>query len=124
MPSIIVGAALILMSISFILLSKLKDFGDFLYHMSLVNFDFITYFSNLTFNFKFLDLEYSYLVVGFILIGITLAILKKAHVVVKEKLTQFGVLSIFFYFFLYFTILGLFWLGIAFDLIRGKVQKW
>ena len=124
MSSIIVGAALILISISFILLSKLKDFGSFIYHMSLVNFDFITYFSNISFNFKFIDLDYSYLIVGFILIGITLAILKKAHVVVKEKLTQFGVVSIFFYFFLYFTILGLFWLGIAFDLIRGKVQKW
>jgi len=124
MPTIILYGLIAIIAISALLYYSLKPYVTYFYHMSFVNFDFWTFIKNITFNFNYLDLNYSLLLVFVVMILVTLYIIKKSHIHTQEKVAKFGIFSLLIYLFFYFIILGLMWIGILFDMILGRTQKW
>ncbi|MBD3310590.1 glycosyltransferase [Candidatus Woesearchaeota archaeon] len=124
MPTIILSGMIALIMISSIIYYSIKPYVQYFYNMSFVNFDFMTFIRNFSYSFHILDLNYMTLFVAVAMLTISLVIFKKSHVSTRENILKHGTPSLFFYIFLYFLVLGTMWIGIAFDLIRGKKQRW
>jgi len=125
MPTIIISGLVAIILLSSILYYALKPNIEYLYHLSFVNFDIITLIKNFSFNFHYLDMNYTTLLLILSMLTISLTIIKKAHIRTNEKkITKYGVFSFLGYLVLYFFILGIIWIGIVFDLLMDKKQRW
>ena len=76
------------------------------------------------FDFSILDLNYMAILVAFIMLSITIFIIRKSHSETNENPNRHGFLSLVSYLFFYFLVIGFIWIGIIFDLAFGKKQKW
>lgn len=125
MPTVLFSGAIAIMLMLSILYYTLKPLVKYLYNLSFVNFDILTIIKNLTINFHYLDMNYTTLVLIIIMLSISLFIVKKSHKKTHEKnIMKYGVFSFLSYLFLYFFVLGTIWIGVLFDLLRGKRQRW
>ncbi|MCK4589193.1 MAG: glycosyltransferase family 2 protein [Nanoarchaeota archaeon] len=124
MPTTLISGAIALILLFSLAYYTLKPIIINAYHLSLVNFDIITYIKSWVFKFHLLDLNYSLIAVGVIMFFISIYVLKKSHIVNKEKVLGFGLIPLAFYLFMYFFILAMVWLGIGIDLVLGRKQKW
>tara|TARA_Y100000310_G_C19994436_1_gene495586 strand:- start:36 stop:455 length:420 start_codon:yes stop_codon:yes gene_type:complete len=125
MPTVLLSGAIAIMLMWSILYYALKPLVNYIYHLSFVNFDIITIIKNFAVNFHYLDMNFMTLLLILIMLGITLFIVKKSHKQTHEKnIMKYGVFSFLSYLFLYFFVLGTIWIGVVFDLIRGKRQRW
>lgn len=124
MPTIILSGLVALIMIVSISYHSIKPYVEYIYNLSLVNFDIITFLKDITPNFHLLDLNFMTLVVAIVMITISIIILRKSHTMTNEKVVRHGLFSLVFYMVGYFLILGTMWLGITFDLIINRRQKW
>ena len=124
MPTILISGVIALVLILSTIYYSISPYFRHYANLRLINFDIITIIRNMTFNFNILDLNYTVLFVGIVMICITLYVIKRSHICVNEKVIKFGFFTFIFYIFMYFFILSTMWIGIAFDLIIGKKQKW
>jgi cellulose synthase/poly-beta-1,6-N-acetylglucosamine synthase-like glycosyltransferase len=125
MPTVLLSGAIAIMLMWSILYYALKPIVNYIYHLSFVNFDIITIIKNFAVNFHYLDMNFMTLLLILIMLGITLFIVKKSHKQTHEKnIMKYGVFSFLSYLFLYFFVLGTIWIGVVFDLLRGKRQRW
>jgi len=123
-PSIILAGVLALTLILSLIYYTFKPYVAYIYNLSFVGFDFMTFIRNFRFSFHILDLNYSLILVAVFMLVISMIILKKAHTHVKEKVTKYNLLPILIYIFTYFILLGVMWIGITFDMLLGKKQRW
>ncbi|MFC1801165.1 glycosyltransferase [Nanoarchaeota archaeon] len=124
MPTTLISGAIALVLLFSLVYYTAKPIIKNFYHLSLVNFDILTFIKNWALKFHILDLNYSLIVVGVIMLLITLYVLRKSHIINKEKVFRFGFIPLIFYLLMYFVILSLVWLGIAFDFVLARRQKW
>jgi len=125
MPTIIISGIIALTIILTILYSAIKPYLIYFSKIKLINFDLLTFITNLRFNFHIFDLNYTTIFVAIAMILITILIIKKSHTHTKEKITKFGVSTLIFYLITYFFVLSIMWIGIAFDIVfKRKHQKW
>ncbi|MFH0868051.1 MAG: glycosyltransferase [Candidatus Woesearchaeota archaeon] len=125
MPTIVISGLIAIILISATLYYFLSPYIQYLYNLSLVEFDIITLIKNFSLNFHYLDLNYMTVLMVLVMLGISLIVIKKSHIRTnEEKVTKYGVFSFLSYIMLYFFILGIIWIGVAFDMFRGKIQRW
>ena len=55
---------------------------------------------------------------------ITAMIIRKSHTCTKEKILKYGFLRIDYYILIYLIVLGVMWIGIKFDVLIRRKQKW
>ena len=104
----------------------LNGLKNVLYNLSLINFDISTLIRNFRFDLNLFDFDYLGVFILFSVIVIGMFILKYSHKYSNEKIFK-GIVSIpsvIFYLVVYSLFLGIVWLGIGFDLISGRIQKW
>ncbi|MBI2135104.1 glycosyltransferase family 2 protein [Candidatus Woesearchaeota archaeon] len=125
MPTIIISGLIAIIIFISLAYYALKPQLQYLYNLSFVNFDLITLIKNFTLNLHYLDLNYMTFLLVAVMLGVSLYMIKKSHAKTNEhKITKYGIFSFLCYLILYFFILGLVWIGVVFDLITGKRQKW
>lgn len=124
MPTIIISGIIALTLILSTIYYSIKPYFVWYQNFKLVNFDFMTFITNFKWDFNFLDLNFSVFLVAIFMIIITIYVIKRSHISVNEKVIKFGIFSFAVYLFLYFFVLATMWIGIAFDLMIGKRQKW
>lgn len=93
-------------------------------NLKLINFDLWTIIKNFSINFHIFDLNYPLIVTSIVMLAFSLLVVFYANKHSNERVLKFGILPVFFFFVYYYLVMGISWLGVAFDLIRGKVQKW
>jgi hypothetical protein len=74
-------------------------------------------------DYTLLNLNYVPLFYGMMILVLATVFLVLAHHNAGEKIRH-NKKTIFFYITIYPIIMGIIWLGVLFDLIRGKIQKW
>ena len=124
MPTILISGMIALVLILSAIYYSIKPYFVYYNNLLLIDFDFLTLLRNFNINFSILDLNYTVMFVALCMILITIYIVKKSHVSVNERVIKFGFFTFIVYLLLYFFILATMWIGIAFDLIIGKKQKW
>jgi|SRR3989338_6434164 len=124
LPIVLISGLMTLVMMLAIIYYTLKPYVKGLYNMSFVGFDFMTFIRNYTFHFDILEINYLMLFVSLVIFILSIYILSKSHSFFEERYMKFGMLSVILYVTSYFFILGVVWIGIAADLIRGKKQKW
>ena len=125
MPTIIISgmiAMVILISLAYYML---RPQIEYLHNLSFINFDMITLLQNISMSFHYLDMNYTTMLLVGIMLSLSLFILMKARKNTNEqKVMRHGIFSFLAYLMFYFFILGIVWIGIVFDFIRGKRQRW
>ncbi len=124
MPTIILSGIIAIVIISSVLYYTLAPNFKHIYHMALINFDFLTLIRAFQFDFKILDLDYVIIFVALVMLGVSLIIMKKSEVTLRERLLKHGSLPIVVYLLVYFLLLSVIWMGVLFDLVTGRRQRW
>ena len=123
-PMIIISALLSLI-IVFLLLGVyiIKPLIISIRNVSYVNFDLIPLVQNFLSKFSWIDINFVPLFYGATIFGLALVFITMAHHYTKESLIK-NRGYILLYFIIYPFLISIVWLGIIFDLIIGKRQRW
>lgn len=124
--------AILLSGIIAIVLSValLQDIGkrliQYIAYLKDINFDIITLAKNFSLDINFLSLPYFKIAIAGTLIAISLFIMVRAFLLVRENITNYGRtwISIITYLFIYSLFLSTVWMYIAYMYIRRKKNFW
>jgi len=122
-PFVLLAGVLALTLIFITLYRIITPIYNLIIDLSYVKFDILTFLNNLVFNFNILDYNYLYLYLGIIVLSLGLTFIFLSHKYTYESGKQ-NKWSILFYLTLNATLLSFVWIGIAFDFLIGKIQKW
>lgn len=124
LPAVFSVALIAIVYVTYILSKYVfKPTLNYLNDMSYINFNIPFAISKSFEHFSILDLNYMTMFLGLSIIAISLIVLKNAFKFTQERMrTALFSSSLFLVF--YPTVLAITWLGVVFDLVRGKRQKW
>ena len=92
--------------------------------LSLVNFDLFTIFSNLSFSFSILDLNFYKLYILSFFSVFSLFIIFLANRFMKENLLKYGLKCLIFFIFFYYMTVVTVWFKLFWDLLFRREHKW
>lgn len=95
-----------------------------IYDLHYINFDVVTLLKNITINFHLLDLNYSTVFFAVSIFAVGLVFIWLAHSQSKESWIRHGKITVPAYLLMYSLLVSIVWMGILFDFLRGKIQKW
>ena len=124
MPTIIISGLVAVVLVSSSVYYGLKPYVKGVYNSIFIDFDFYTLIKTFKYDFSFLDINYTTIVVAIVTLVISIFVLKKSHTQTKERVNKYGLFSLVSYLFFYFLIIGFIWIGIMLDFIFRKKQKW
>lgn len=126
MPIIAISALMAITIITTAVYYTLKPYVEYFQKMAYIGYDFMTFIKTFKPSFNWLDYNYQMIFVAIIMLSISMFILIKAHKSLHEKLNNFknSASPLLIFLFFYYLMISLTWLGVLFDLARGKVQKW
>lgn len=124
LPAVFSVALIAIVYVTYILSKYVfKPTLNYINDMSYINFNIPFAISKSFEHFSILDLNYMTMFLGLSIIAISLIVLKNAFKFTQERMrTALFSSSLFLLF--YPTVLAITWLGVVFDLVRGKRQKW
>jgi len=125
-PIIFLNGFLALGSTIFVLYNYvIKPMIDFFINFASINFDVGLLFYKLNVSgFSVLSVNYFGLFMGFALFVLAFMMAYLSMYYTNERFFKQGFFRFIVYLLLYSFIIGFVWLGVFFDLIRGKTQKW
>lgn len=123
-PRVLTAGFLAILVISIAVFNFVQPWARRLYDLRYVNYDILTFLRNIAINVHPLDINYDHLYFGLLILGTGLVFLYLAHKHNREKWTARGRITVPAYLFLYSLLVSIVWIGIFFDFVRGKIQKW
>lgn len=124
MPTIIISGIVAIILVSSLIYYGLKPYFRAFYNSIFIDFDFYTLIKTFSFDFNVLDINYMTALVAVFMLVVSIFILRKSHKEVNESPNSHGIISLVSYLSLYFIIIGFIWIGIIFDFLFAKKQKW
>jgi hypothetical protein len=124
MPLNVFSALILIISTAVFGYYTLSPVFERVFHLSLVNFDILTYLSRLSFNFVLFDLDVTkiFIIGGLSLLGFFVIYL--SHKYAEERLMKFGLKPVLAFLFLYFILIGVIWMGVSARLLAGLERTW
>ncbi|MCK4669686.1 MAG: glycosyltransferase [Nanoarchaeota archaeon] len=101
-----------------------KPYVNFIYDSYFIGFDFWTLFSKIKIDLSLWDINFMSLISILIMLGLSLYIIKRSYAQTNEKILKQGFISLAFFLFIYFFLIGITWLGVGWDLLRGEKTRW
>ncbi|RMF55530.1 glycosyltransferase family 2 protein [Candidatus Woesearchaeota archaeon] len=104
--------------------SFFKPYVLYFLNMRLVEFDFLTFLKDITFNVYWLDLNFINTTILIFMLCITSFVMYLSFKYSREKVRDYIKPNIVIYIMFYFFILSIVWLGVVKDLIFKRIQTW
>lgn len=124
LPMIFISAILsITLFVIFIWIMLLKPLLNRLYSLSFIKFDFMPLLKNSFANVNIVDINFSPLFYGAAIFTLAFIFVVLAFKYTRKSFKQ-NLKSLLVYFLIYPTIIGVIWIGVALDILRGRIQKW
>ncbi len=101
-----------------------KYFFTLFRHLYQVDFDVWSILRAMKMNFYILDISYMDLISFICMMSFSLIILYYSFRACQERVTRHGVVPIVGFFFFYYLVLAVVWIGVAYDLARQKELEW
>ena len=95
-----------------------------LYDLSFIKFNIAYSVDRIIERFDILNLNYTNLFFAVVMMILGLYVLRLSYNYTREKIFKEGYFAVPAYLILYSMLASWVWLGVIFDLIRGKTQKW
>lgn len=124
MPTILLSGIIAIILIGAFLYATLERYVKGAYYLELVHFDLLPFLKNIQWNFSLMDVNWVTIFVAFVMLCISLYIMKRAETAANENILKYGFFSIVIYLFFYFLFLGAVWVGVFFDMMRKRKQQW
>ncbi len=123
-PTLLVSGVLTVTLVGAFLYYTFKPLLELMHQLSLVHFDVWMFLKNWVFEINPLEFNYSLLFLSIAMTIITLFVLWRSHLHTKERIFRNGLVPLALYSALYYILLGFVWVGIFWDLVRKKKQRW
>lgn len=125
MPRILLESFLVL-SVVFLTLytTVLRPLYHRVYNLSFVNYNVTPFIRNSLENFSLLDLNFINIFFGLTVMVLAAYLIILAHKHTNEPINRYGFVGIVSYLLLYSVLAFIVLVGVAFDLIRGNIQRW
>ncbi|MEW6063345.1 MAG: glycosyltransferase [Nanoarchaeota archaeon] len=120
LPTVLLSAIFSVLSVYLLYTLIFRPLFNWLYDISFIHFNLIPIINNGLSSFTFLDINLSNLFFAVTIFALVIIWLVFSYKHTNEKVKTYTA----FYIFLYPSIMAIIWLGVLFDLIRGKKQKW
>lgn len=124
LPTVLISGLLSIVMVSTIIYYFFKPKVEFIRNLFIIDFDFWVFLENLKYSFNILDLNYAAIFTTILMFSLSIFILIKSHKYMSEKVFKHGFLALITFLFFYYIFMGVVWIGIIIDLVRGRVQKW
>lgn len=125
MPRILLESFLMLSVVFLTLYTTIfKPLYSRIYNLSLVNYNVVPFVKQSVENFSFIDLNFVNLFFGLVVILLAAYLIILAHKHTNEPINRYGWVGIISYMIMYSVLAFTALVGVAFDLLRGKVQRW
>jgi len=124
LPTVFISGILAIVMLLLTVFYSSKAHISYLLDLRHVGFDVWTFLTHLGFNFNILDINYAAVITAIFMLILSIIIIRKAYVATQDNLFEHGYVPVIFFMFIYFLFLGVVWLGVSIDLLRGKVQRW
>lgn len=124
LPAVFSVALISIVYVTYILSKYVfKPTLNYITDASYINFNLPFMMSKTFEDISFLDFNYMTMFLGLSIIAISLIVLQRSFTFTKERMRNALFASSMFLVF-YPTLLAITWMGVVFDLVRGKRQKW
>ncbi len=123
-PSVLFSGVIAIILFFTLIYYAVKPYVLYFYHMGYVHFDFFTMLRDFTINFQILDLNFFSIFMAVVMFIVTMYVLKNSIVATQERFFKYGSITIFFYLFFYFLLLGVIWAKVFGEMLIGKKQRW
>lgn len=124
LPMIFVSAALsITLFVIMIWVMLLRPILQRIYNLSFIQFDFIPLFRKTISEAKIIDINLAPFFYGIVITIIATTFMLFAFKNTKKSVKK-NLKPLLIYFFIYPTLIGIIWIGVMLDFLRGKIQKW
>jgi cellulose synthase/poly-beta-1,6-N-acetylglucosamine synthase-like glycosyltransferase len=125
MPRLLLEGVLVVSALSFLLYKMVfKPLYYKFYNYSLINFDVLPFIAESFGNIRILDLDFVSVFYSLVVVLFAGVLLYYAHKYNNEKFTKRSLISVPAYLIFYSFLASFALVGVFFDLLRGKVQKW
>ncbi len=125
MPRVILAGVLAILLTSVTAYNfMLKPLIKKIYSWSFVDFNILMTSSDFLNRFSLIDLNYTNIFFAIVIFTLSIFFLMQAHKHTKEPLTKYGYFAVPAYLLAYSLIATIVWLGVGFDLVRQRKQKW
>lgn len=124
LPMVFISAALsITLFIIFIWIVLLKPLLQRIYNLSFIQFDFMPLLKKSISGIKIIDVNLAPLFYGITIFIMAFIFMLLAFKHTRKSVKQ-NLKSLVVYFLIYPTMIAVIWIGVMFDILRGKMQKW
>ncbi len=127
-PLVGVTGFLSVLGVSTAIYLSIKNIYHWIKRMYLTNFDFITYISNMSFNFNILDYNWRTIFSTIVLLGLTFFLIYLSFIETKERVGILKNIKYFFtflyFFIIYRFIIAYIWVKVLLKLIFKKSNRW
>ncbi|MBI2670957.1 glycosyltransferase family 2 protein [Candidatus Woesearchaeota archaeon] len=101
-----------------------KTAFDHIYRWSKINFDLLSVIRNLSFDFSWIEVNFTNLFFFVVSIILGAIVIFYAHRFTKEKMLRYGIFSLPAYLILYSILVSGVWLGVFIEMLLKRKQKW
>jgi len=102
----------------------LRPFYFKLYNLSFVNYNAVLFMRKSVENFSLMDLDFMNIFFGLVVMLLAAYLIVTAHKHTNERINRYGWVGIISYMVMYSVLAFIALVGVAFDILRGNVQKW
>lgn len=124
MPTLIISGALALVLLGTAVYGMARPLMALVQNLWSVQFDVWTLVSHVSWNFTIFDLDFLAFVLAISMLGLSVYVFIAAHRAAQEPIFKHGWFAVAMFLLMYYAVLGIVWLGVAVDLVRGKHQRW
>lgn len=126
LPSVLLSGVLALFALALVFYSVIIPAIEWTAKLRLINFDIMPFITNPAFNIHLLDINYTQVILMGFTLFLSFLALVIGHRMLQEKIIQkkTNIVSVSLFVFVYFFIIAFMWVGITFDIITGRKQRW
>jgi len=124
LPTVLLAGVLSLILFSQLVYYSAKPVLEVGYRLWFVDFDIWTLLRNFSLDLHALDIDYMAVLLSVAMLGMSAVILWRSHRMMSARVSEQGWISLVGFLFAYYLVLGVAWVGVFVDLVRGRRQKW
>ncbi len=124
LPMVFISGVLSVIMFSLSAFYFFKPHVEYVVDLSYVGFDVLTFLKHFGFSFHVLDINFATIATSLFMLALSVLFMWKAAEATKGSTFAHGYKNVFVFMFLYFLFLGIVWIGVSVDLLRGVVQEW
>jgi cellulose synthase/poly-beta-1,6-N-acetylglucosamine synthase-like glycosyltransferase len=124
MPTLLISGVLALIIMGIMGYYFVESYYTGMTQLFSIHFDILTLIKNFNLDMIVFDWNFTNIALGLSMISMSVYVIFKSHKLCNEPIKKYGFFKLGIFMVIYYLVLAIVWAGVAFDLARGKRQRW